>query len=73
MATKDPASLERNNVQAAVRFFAEHVLSGTWRQEYGQQLIMLQDNPEELTSAIREKLESDSELRAEYAKFTDRR
>lgn len=57
MPPKNPASLKRNDVPSAVKFFADHVRAGTWRTEYGQQLYMLQDDPAELAAALRSALD----------------
>lgn len=46
------ANLERNDVKGALKIAREHFEADTFRPELGQQLVMLQDNPDKFIEGL---------------------
>jgi hypothetical protein len=47
-----PISLDRNDVQAALKYAEERFKSGTFDGDDAEQLLMLQDDPDELIEKL---------------------
>lgn len=47
------ADVPRNDIDAAVRFYLQELEAGRWNAWLGEMLMMLQDDPAALVSAMR--------------------